>query len=133
MRQLGPPPRRGRDRQGTRSGLWLTTVGGPRRLRPPFVSLHFPGTGSWLWLVTFESICQPGYDGGGQYPADAGEKPGAYEGGTLRDPCLLLAEIDYRQQDIQCVDDRLEGGHYRRGPVHVSGVGAGENEAAQHE
>ena len=67
---------------------------------------RFDGATGASLVAPVEGIGHAGDDGGGgQDPAGAGQQPFCGQGGSLGDPCFLLAEVDDRQYRIEGVDE----------------------------
>jgi len=59
--------------------------------------------------LTFNKARQAQDDGGGEDPAHDDEDHTPHLRGTVRDPGIAYVEADYREQEVEGIDNRLEG------------------------
>lgn len=73
--------------------------------------------------ISLEGVCHASNDQRGQYPTGCNEYPTAHWRRALREPRLLLTEVDYWQERVQRVCDRLELRHNSRSWNEICGIG----------
>lgn len=82
-----------------RSREWRLHLFSRRRLlRPPHLA-----------SVSLEKAAETQHDGGGEDPADDDEAHAPNLRGTVRDPGIAHVEADDRKQEVEGIEERLEG------------------------